>query len=356
MKKGGLGDSIPHFYIPLDKMKILLTLLTFGYCIATSFNCSIPESVEDRRFDKSKWTISQFNVEWLFTEPYKDCPGSGCEWNSTVEEYDHMKSIAQVLLDLDADTVHLCEVQSCTQLMQLIDLLPDSHYKPYLIEGSDTYTGQNVGLLTRVDPILPLQRTEDRSDYPIVDSNCEYNGTAGSTGVSKHLITTFSLNGHNYSMVGAHLLSNPNDPTACAKREAQAQVLQNTITSIQQYYDIIVLGDFNDFDDTVKDINNNIPNSRVLSMLKGEDGEKKGSYQLYSVGTLVKQSELYTNWYDPNGDCVVETSEYSTIDHILLSKTLYAQVYAVEYYHKYSEGCNITNSDHYPIKITIGGT
>ena len=85
--------------MPLDKMKILLTLLTFGYCIATSFNCSIPESVEDRRFDKSKWTISQFNVEWLFTEPYKDCPGSGCEWNSTVEEYDHMKSIAQVLLD-----------------------------------------------------------------------------------------------------------------------------------------------------------------------------------------------------------------------------------------------------------------
>lgn len=31
-------------------------------------------------------------------------------------------------------------------------------YVPYLLKGTDTATGQNVGILTRIDPISNLQR------------------------------------------------------------------------------------------------------------------------------------------------------------------------------------------------------
>lgn len=332
-------------------------MIPFLFCFilscvsATSFNCSIPESYSDRRKDKTKWTIAQYNVEWLFTEPYKDCPGDGCAWNTTSQEFTHLDYVAQVIQKLDADTIHLCEVQSCTQLNQLNSLLEGFDYVPYLIQGTDSYTGQNVALLTRIDPILPLTRNENRVDYPVDDNNCQYDGDAGSTGVSKHLITTFSLNGQNISLVGAHFLSNPNDPTACVKREAQSLVLQQTINSIIPYNDVIVMGDFNDFDPLILDINANLPNSRVLNIIRGYEGHAK--YELFSVGNLTFQNNRYTDWYDPNEDCIVETSEYSTIDHIFLTKHLYDHVDKILYYHDYEQGCNINNSDHYPIIVTI---
>lgn len=33
----------------------------------------------------------------------------------------------------------------------------------YLVQGTDTATGQNVGLLTRVDPIVAMQRYQEGS-------------------------------------------------------------------------------------------------------------------------------------------------------------------------------------------------
>lgn len=318
------------------------------------YDCIVPTKVEDRRPDKSKWTVAQYNVEWLFTEQYKDCPGSGCSWNSSEEEYVHLAAVANVIKQIDADTVHMCEVQSCTQLKELIKLLPGSGYKPYLIEGTDTYTGQNVGLITKIDPIAPLARTDERVDYPIENNNCDYTGENGSTSVSKHLFADFSINNNTIHLVGAHLLSNPNDPTACVKREAQTQVLQNEIVSKYKNTDnIIVIGDLNDFDPIVLDMNSNLPNSRALNILYGNNGTYSGQYELFSVGNFVDQTERYTNWYDPNGDCTVETSEYSAIDHILTSKSIYSKIENVYYYHDYEEGCDITNSDHYPIIIEI---
>ena len=353
----------------MNKLCLLVSLtlsLTFSftspkYCLATSFyNCSTPITNEDRRINKSKWTITQFNVEWLFTDPYKDCPGDGCSWNTTEQEYIHLHSVADVIQKLDADTIHMCEVQSCTQLRQLIDILPNSGYRAYLKKGTDTYTGQNVGLLTRVDPIAPLERTEDKYEYPIPGNKCNYEDASGQTGVSKHLIADFHINNKTITIIGAHLLSNPNDPTACVKREAQAQILQNIVANVtynngakQRDNNIILLGDFNDFDYEIEDINNNKPNSRVLDILKGNDGDYLGEYSLYSVGNKTNQSNRYTNWYDPNNDCIVETSEYSAIDHILLTDELYGKIDDVYYYHGYEEGCDITNSDHYPIYISI---
>lgn len=314
---------------------------------ATTFDCDVPlVPGQDRRRDPSTWTVAQYNVEWLFTEPNSICPGQGdCPWNTTQDEYIHLDTIAKVIQSIDADTWHLCEVQSCDQLRLLNEALPGSDYQPYMIRGEDSYTGQNVGLLTRVDPMAPLHRTEARADYPLPGSKCGYNGTAGTEGVTKHLLAEFQVGEERVYMVGGHLLSNPTDPTACAKREAQATVLQEYVETItaSQPSNLLVLGDMNDFDGKIPDINRNQPTSTVLDILK--------SAGLESVAKQTRPEDRYSDWYDPNEDCVVQTEELSTIDHVLVSDALWKKVDQVEYKHVYAQGCGIYESDHYPLVV-----
>ena len=40
-------------------------------------------------------------------------------------------------------------------------------YQPYMAQGSDTATGQNMGLLTRIDPVQALRTTNSREAYPV---------------------------------------------------------------------------------------------------------------------------------------------------------------------------------------------
>ena len=36
---------------------------------------------------------------------------------------------------------------------------------PYLKKGTDSATGQNVGMLTRIDPLVSLYRTEEKYSF-----------------------------------------------------------------------------------------------------------------------------------------------------------------------------------------------
>jgi exonuclease III len=314
--------------------------------VAAAQECFVPVSQGDRRDNPNVWTVAQFNVEWLFVDPCSSCPGI-CTWNTTLEQLRHVNTIRSVLRKFDADTVHICEVQNCKALDKVS---PNDAYKNYLIEGQDTYTHQNVGLLTKVDPSQALQRVETRYGYPIENSACGYMGSQGTEGVSKHLISTFVFHEHNLSvaLIGAHLLSNPTDPEACAKREAQALVLQDiTKTYISQGYEIILIGDFNDWDREVLDMNGNVPTSQVIDLLKGS-GQ---TYTLKSAGSYVSQEERYTEWYDANSNCVTDVSEFSTIDHVLVSPGMANRIESVQYLHLYQEGCGTYESDHYPVLV-----
>jgi exonuclease III len=317
---------------------------------STSFNCSnAPSTVKDLRTNPHKWTLVQYNVEWLFTEPCSSCPGI-CTWDTTTDQYTHVNTIKDTLADLDGDTIHMCEVQSCTQLDEV---KPSDDYRSYMIQGEDTYTGQNVGLITKIDPIESVVRTEERVAYPIVNSQCGYTGDSGTEGVSKHMITRFMINNVSIYLIGAHFLSDPNDPSSCAKREAQAQVLQYKIQSfIEDGNEVVLIGDLNDYDGIYRDINNHVPNSQVLEILKGDVGDDN-NYTLYTVASKVLQDGRYTEWYDETPDCVVEKTEYSMIDHILVTQQLWNHIDMVDFYHKYREGCNTYQSDHYPISVTF---
>ena len=325
--------------------------------VVSDTECPYVLSIEDRRSDKSKLRLVQYNVEWLFVDYYSSakCPGTGCSWVNQSEALTHMDYVAKVVKKLNPDLINFCEVEGCDELNMLKDKLNDNSYMPYLKKGTDTSTGQNVGMLTRIDPTVNLYRTELKYTYPIPCSKCGYTGSAGSQGVSKHYITEFEFNNYNIAFISAHFLAIPTDPSRCAQREAQASVLQNTISSyINKGYEVIMLGDFNDYDAEVMDVNNHKPTSRVLDILKGNQGDLAGLYQLYNIAEEITQNERFSDWYDSDNNCKTASSnDYSMIDHILVTDAIRKNIYNAFIYHGYDEYCGKYDSDHYPVVIDL---
>jgi hypothetical protein len=281
---------------------LVLLSLSLNLVTSTDTQCPTAPSVpSDRRSNKNNFRLVQYNVEWLFTDYYSNaqCPGSGCAWTNQSEAQTHMDWVSQVITDLNPDYVNLCEVEGCDELNELVDKL-DGSYEPYLIKGTDSSTGQNVGIITRVDPVVNLYRDESRYSYPIPGSKCGYTGPSGTSGVSKHYITELNLSGLNIAVIGLHFLAIPTDPTRCAEREAQALVVQQIASKyLNLGYEVIMLGDMNDYDGQVLDVNKSIP----------------------------------------------------MIDHILVTPGLTNKIINVFVYHGYEEYCLTYNSDHYPIVI-----
>lgn len=336
-------------------MNIFYFLLSFIPSIISDTECPIVTTINDRRKDNSTFRLVQYNAEWLFIDYYSSakCPGSGCSWHTIDEAKTHLGNVANVLKELNADMVNICEVEGCDELNMLIEELKDNTYESYLIKGTDTSTGQNVGMITRIDPNINLYRSEERVSYPIQNSKCGTTSSSGTTGVSKHYITEMTISGMNIALIGAHLLAIPTDPLRCIQREGQAQVLQNIIYSyVQKKYEIIVMGDMNDYDMETLDMNSNKPISCVLDIIKGIEGDKKGLYMLTNVANFMNQQDRYSDWWDSDNNCnTASINDYSMIDHVLVSSLLKLQIKNVFIYHNYSEYCGKIDSDHYPVVI-----
>jgi len=336
-----------------------------------------PTTPADRRPDKTRLSIAQFNADWLFLArgtskgTIVSCPRPDnssasskpyCAWTATAAEA-HVRAVALELLRLDVDVVHLAEVEDCFVLKQLLAQLPHGHgYMPYMIFGNDTALGQNVALISRIDPIGDLTRVELRGPYPLSDSRCGWSKT-GSRGLSKHLVARFNVpglpNGAPLTLIGAHLLSQIGRESACAKREAQATVLACVARDATKRGDhVVLLGDFNDFDDDATDVNvANFPSrSDVLRILKNSTQPP-----LFNTALRVAASERYSKWWDKNKDCRVDADngELQLLDHVLVSHALAIKhLESVEMRHDWAAGCQtqgVYESDHWPIKITFTG-
>jgi exonuclease III len=341
-------------------MNLLKLFFSFGLVLGlvSSSDTQCPyisnSTNHDNRTNKDKLRLVQHNIEWMFYDyyPNSNCPGSGCVWANQSEVQIHMDYISKIINDLNPDIINFCEIEGCDEL-EMIKSRTNPSYNPYLIKGTDSATGQNVGMLTLLDPVVNLYRTETKYSYPIPNSRCNYTGT-GSSGVSKHYITKFDLNNLKVAMIAAHLLAIPTDPYRCSAREAQAQVLQEQIASlVTGGYEVIMLGDLNDYDNLIPDANQNYPTSQVLDILKGNTGLYKSQYELKSIGDKIPQSQRYSEYWDENSDCVVQSNEFSMIDHILLTPKLYGFVTNAFAYHAYPHSCdgNSYNSDHDPVVI-----
>lgn len=342
-------------------MKITTCLALFStYCffpvIIADTECPVVSSIGDRRKDKNTLRLVQYNVEWLFIDYYSssNCPGNGCSWHTLTDAQTHLSYVANTLKTLQPDIINFCEIEGCDELNMLKQQV-DLSYNPYLKKGTDTSTGQNVGMLTKLDPVVSLYRSEERISYPIAGTKCGSTTSSGTSGVSKHYITEFKIASMNVAMIGAHLLAIPTDPSRCVQREAQAQVLQNIVSSyIQKGYEIILLGDMNDYDAEVLDLNSDKPTSRVLDIMKGLDGQKKGTYTLMNVATKITQSERYSDWWDSDNNCNTSSQkDLSMIDHILVTSNIMKKITKAYIYHGYKEYCGKWDSDHWPVVIDI---
>lgn len=334
-------------------MLLVLFIFALLQIIKSDSECPYITTYEDRRRNKSSLVIAQYNAEWLFIDHDSqfDCPGSDCPWHNTTAAEIHMSYVAKAISEINPDIINICEVEGCDELNLLADQL-DGTYKSYLKQGTDTSTGQNVGLLTRVDPKVALYRTEEKMSYPIQGSKCGYTGSPGSTGVSKHYITEFTFSNKNIALITGHLIAYPTDSSRCAQREAQASILNKVILGyIQKGYSVVMMGDFNDFDGKVLDVNSNKPTSQVLDILKGNTFE---NYQLFSAAQKMAQSDRFSDWYDSDNNCNTGSGkDYSMIDHILVTEDLLDSIFDVYIYHGYPEYCGKYDSDHYPVVIEI---
>ena len=307
----------------------------------------------------------QYNAEWLFVDHYKggfDCPGTQCTWKNTTEAETHLDYFSRVVEYLAPDILNVCEVEGINELQMVADAVrnysPEIDYIPYLVPGTDTATGQNVGLLSRIVPLVPLYRTEEKYEYPVAGSQCGYTGAPSKTGVSKHYITELVLSTNDnldihVAMISAHLIAIPTDPTRCAQREAQATILRHVVDGfLEKQIEVVVIGDMNDYDGAVLDLNSNIPISRVLSILKGANSTQP---PLYSVASKLLPMDRYSDWWDSDANCATASQrDYSMIDHILVSENLLLYIENVFVYHGYPEFCGKYDSDHFPVVVDLG--
>jgi len=243
-------------------MKIRAILLALLFVLSAS-----PLFAADRRTDTTRLVIMTFNAEFLWDGVDPEEGQVEFLWkNSSTEAQERMRDIANVIIQSNPDIVNLVEVENLNTLQMLNNnFLQGRGYVPYLVKGRDTFTGQDVGLLTRIDPENDqIQRFND-------------SGRSGNTtkSVSKNYFAKIRVNDQTrLGLISIHFLARPLDESRRLQREAQADAMRTLARRLWSEGSLpVILGDFNDFDggDGNRDHADNLPRSNVLQMLKDLD-------------------------------------------------------------------------------------
>ena len=83
--------------IAITFVLFLTFLMNMGF--ASDTECpDVASEGSDRRADKNKLRLVQYNVEWLFIDYYSssNCPGSGCTWKNQSAANTHMNYITKL--------------------------------------------------------------------------------------------------------------------------------------------------------------------------------------------------------------------------------------------------------------------
>jgi endonuclease/exonuclease/phosphatase family metal-dependent hydrolase len=306
----------------------------------------------DRRKNRSRLKIVTFNLYWLFLEDWMTGIKPDGPWASKAAAEKHASSMAAELDALDADIVVVQETENCFSLQRVrAQMKTGADYKVFFVQGKDSSTGQDVLLLSRVDPQDPVYRTDARASYPVAGSQCGWS-TPGDTSISKNLFARFVVSGFPpFLLVGLHLVARPTDPERCAQREAQATLARDAVKAElakNRDYGVVVLGDMNDWDDALIDADSSKPKSRVLSLLKSAT-----TPPLRSTAEFVAQADRWTHCstYCNKPDC-------SLLDHLLVSDNLLQLSVDVGADQKNREKFCVDEkpnggSDHWPVSISL---
>jgi hypothetical protein len=191
-----------------------------------------------------------------------------------VEAMQHIKDIAHVIEQVDADIIHLSEVESCHVLDVLLSCFKKPiDYRGYIVQAPWRHgtANQNVALITKVDPILPLTRTDLQIIHDPTAAFCDaaasmqagagilackfsYSTCHPSTPkypslLAKHYLAELSLpiyvalqdaepiKNLNLILLGVHLTAFPTWQERCFEREAQAHIISHLVR--RNYQDAI---------------------------------------------------------------------------------------------------------------------
>lgn len=328
--------------------------LIFAFCLSlvAGQSCNVP-TPGDRRVEKNVIRVGTFNLAWLFSGVGPATSRS--PWKTPAASSSHVQAVAQQILRTKVDVLAVHEVESCSMLDQLVHYLGPafryyredfffffSSFPPFLsslfkvIPGTDTATGQNSALVTKIDPSGPLSRMTSRVNYPVPGSGCGLRkGYSGTSAVSKNAIAHIVASTFSFDFVFAHFKSG-GAPENCAQREAQAQVLRNYMSSSIRL-SAIVAGDLNDWDDAIPDARGILGHSKVLSILKGRD--------YWNAGTMLNVANR-------------SSAQIGLIDHVLLTSDLRQRVTSVScdgsgYPRTSLERLSLYLSDHLPVVVTL---
>jgi len=205
--------------------------------------------------DAQALNILSINTEWLWDD---EIPHEGrvVKPNKRVHPPTHKEFqletyvIAQQIKLSKANIVALIEIENENVANTIAKHLGD-HWKVAFKKGRDSFTGQDVAILTTYD-IIP----DTVSNFP------SYIGESRDSTVkktpSKVLGVALQNEEVSYYVIAAHLISKrgPNDQKRFAQADAIRQAL---VASYGKYNHYIVMGDMND-----------TPGSNVLRRLKGE--------------------------------------------------------------------------------------
>ena len=248
-------------------------------------------------------TVMSINTEWFWDNnaPHEGQIAVGPAGNPPTQKEVTLKAyiIAQHILQQDADIVGLVEVENKNVVEHVRQWL-NNDWKTVWKEGKDSYTGQDVAILTRL--AVDESSISNLSHIPKGQSiNCKKTNCEKTHRPSKALSVILRDSGNSYLVVLVHFISkrSSNDD----KREAQADAIRKYLVSQTHKTDsIIVFGDMND-----------TPDSKTLKILQG--GQKKNNDQI-KLKQPARVSEPNADWsYEHKG--VKEL-----IDHILVSDDL----------------------------------
>ncbi|WP_028671050.1 endonuclease/exonuclease/phosphatase family protein [Saccharospirillum impatiens] len=282
------------------KILLLATLPLINGCLEqSSFGSASNEdstsgdssSVDDQN---SEYWLSAMtvNAEWLWDfDNTIDGEVMDAGDIPTVAEYSaEITYFSDLIVQKDANLVALQEIEGCHILDDFIEELATTGWFSICMSGRDTYTGQDVGILSRF-PVVYGPTT-------FADSSGEYEET--SVIPTKVVGAVVNTPEGNLAIITSHFLSKAN-PANDDRRAAQADAIFNNFNTLHQREGVthgIVLGDFND-----------TPASVPLTILTSSGVLKNTLYANARVPTAADCS------YTFSGNCEL-------IDHLLITDSL----------------------------------
>jgi exonuclease III len=286
-----------------------------------------------------------FNTDFLWDGVEPEEGSANFPWKgSQFAAEEHMQRLAEVIIRNNPDVVNLVEVENIAALTAFNDqFLAGRGYRPYLVNGRDTSTGQDVALLTRIDPEGDAIDRDDRR------------GESGEEqkSVSKNYFATLHAGSTKFLMVGVHLLAFPLRDDRRLAREAQADAIRSIVKDKRcSGCEVVVLGDFNDYDDdpAATDHISSLPVTNVLRIVRTLQPQTSAD-DLVNAASFLRKVERYTAFHDANENGKTDPpGEFTSIDHVLLSSGLAARVSVVRVDHTHDP---TQVSDHSPLIVRL---